>query len=98
MYHDGNKSNNFLIPRGVPKDPILASLLYSIYSKYLLTKLKFCNVQMYANDVQLYTSCLPFDITNYIGKIDSNPYNVFQKMSANGVWLNPSKTKALIIA
>ena len=61
---DGNKSTDFLISRGLSQESILGPLLYSIYSKDLPIKLKFCNVQMYADDAQLYISCLPSDITN----------------------------------
>ena len=76
---------------------VLGPLLYSNYSNDLPTKLKFCNAQMYADDVQLYISCLSFDITNCIQKINCDLHNVFQWASINGVCLNPRKLKALII-
>ena len=80
-------SNNLFISRSVPQDSILGPLLYSIYSNDLPTKLKFCNVQMYADDVQLYISCLTSDFTNCVEKINCDQHNVLQ----------PQKSKALKI-
>ena len=55
VYHDGNKSKNLLISRDVSHSrfSILVILLYLIYSNDLPFKSKFCNVKMYADDVQL---------------------------------------------
>ena len=93
--HYGNKSNNFLISRGLPQGLILGPLLYSIYFNDLPIKLKFCNAQMYADDVQLFISFLSSDITNCIEKINCHLHNVFQWASINGLCLNPWKSKAL---
>ena len=65
----------FLISSGVPQGSFLGPLSYLIYSNDLLTKLKFRNVRMYADDVQLYISGLSCDITNCIKKINCDLHN-----------------------
>ena len=77
--HNGNKSNNFLISRGV------------LYPNDLPSKLRFCNVKMYSDNVQLCIICLLCDITNCNGKINYDLDNVFQWATIDGASIRENR-------
>lgn len=96
--YSGNRSSQFLeVTRGVPQGSILGPLLYTIYANDLPEQLKFCNIHMYADDVQLYTSCSINDINNCTERINTDLSNVLHWAAANKLCINPKKSKCLLI-
>lgn len=96
--HNGDmKSTSCLVKRGVPQGSILGPLLYTIYSNDLPSQIEHCKIHMYADDVQLYISCLQTDINTCIQKLNRDLNNINTWASANGLCLNARKSKAIII-
>ena len=52
---------------------------------------------MYADDVQLYTSCSLYNINDGISNMNSDLKKVWQWTAGNGLSLNPSKSKCILI-
>lgn len=97
VFYGGKISSSIVLTRGVPQGSILGPLLYSIYANDLPTQLEYCNVQMYADDVQLYISCKTSEIDDCVRKINRDLRNVHDWATSNGLCLNPSKSKCLLV-
>lgn len=83
--------------RGVPQGSILGPLLYSIYSNDIPNQIQFCKIHMYADDVQLYLSS-PIDrISECVDRLNNDLESVNNWARANGLTLNPRKSKCMII-
>ena len=59
--------------------------------------LNHCKIILYADDVQLYASCKPQNIDDSIKNINDDLTKVCQWARGNGLSLNPSKSKCIII-
>lgn len=92
-----DKSYSLSIFRGVPQGSILGPLLFSLYANDLPSKLQICKVRMYADDVQLYVSCKLSDIQQCISDLNHDLQRVYLWATANGLSINPNKSKCLII-
>lgn len=90
-------SNKIELTRGVPQGSILGPLLYSIYSNDLPEQLGYCNVHMYADDIQLYISCKATEIDDCTRKINIDLKRIYDWATTNGLCLNPKKSKCLLI-
>lgn len=97
VFSNGRTSNNMLVSRGVPQGSILGPLLYTLYSNDLPERLQFCNIHMYADDVQLYHACNAKEIDQCIRKINMDLCNVHEWATANGLCINPRKSKCILI-
>lgn len=93
----GFQSGSLLVERGVPQGSILGPLLFSIYVNDLPTLLRKTKVRMYADDIQLYISSKNDAISNCITDLNEDLYAVYQWAKINGLGLNPSKSKCLVI-
>lgn len=92
-----NRSNSLDVSRGVPQGSILGPLLFSIYINDLPDIPTTCNIQMYADDVQLYASAKLNNIPSCISNINNDLELIYKWAVDNGLCLNPSKTKFLSI-
>ena len=81
----------------MPQGSILGPLLFSIYINDLPFVLRYCKINMYADDVQLYTSCSLYNINDGISNMNSDLKKVWQWAAGNGLSLNPSKSKCILI-
>lgn len=93
----GKKSRSMMIEGGVPQGSILGPLLFSIYVNDLPTVLSKSKVRMYADDVQLYMSDDYGSISNCVANLNEELRAVYKWAKTNGLTLNPSKSKCLVI-
>ena len=56
VYANGVYSSMLRVKAGVPLGSVLGFFIFSIYTNDLSKIIKTCNIHMYADDVQLYTS------------------------------------------
>ena len=94
-----NKLSSFLhLKKGVPQGSVLGPLLFSLYINDLPSKLNYCNIHMYADDVQLYLTCKPQDTNECIRLINCDILNISNWAQQNYLKLNPDKSKCIIIS
>lgn len=84
------------IGRGVPQGSILGPLLFSAYTSFLPRCVKFCDVQLYADDTQIYISFPPGDSLDAINKINHDLNAIGAFADSHSLILNPIKTKAVL--
>ena len=94
-YANGVYSSMLRVKAGVPQGSVLGPFLFSVYSHDLPKIIKTCNIHtsMYADDVQLYTSCRLKEIHNCIRNINQDLKFVPTWTNKNNLCLNMSKTK-----
>lgn len=90
-------SNPLSLTRGVPQGSILGPLLFSIYANDLPQQLSYSRIHMYADDVQLYLSSPANSIDENVDKLNHDLNKIYFWATANGLCLNPQKSKCLLI-
>ena len=92
VYLNGKISNSLNVKRGIPQGSILKPHLFCICINGPPNVLNNCSVHMYADDVQLYRSKRMENIINCdLQKVD-------YRAKANGLYINPSKSKYLLLS
>lgn len=96
--HTNTRNSNCLsLQRGVPQGSIVGPLLFSLYANDLPNQLQKFKVRMYADDVQLYASCKVTSINECIQTLNQELERVFIWATANGLSINPQKSKCIVI-
>lgn len=94
----GHETSSALpISRGVPQGSILGPLLFSCYANDLPQNLSYCKIHMYADDVQMYLGAKVGSLDEAAYRINSDLDTVLVWASANGLCLNPLKSKCLVL-
>ena len=88
----------FHFSKEVPQGSILGTLLFSVYINDLPFVLKYCKINMYADDVQMYTSCDLYNLNDGIANMNSDLNRVWQWAAGNELSLNPCKSKSILIS
>src|SRR5688572_7871617 len=80
---------------GLPHGSVLGPILYTIYTSGVaqLSKAHAVLGQLYADDVQAYTHCLPSNAISAVRVMSGTMDALEAWMSSNRLRLNPSKTK-----
>lgn len=98
VYVNNDISDALDINRGVPQGSILGPLLFCIYVNDLPDVIHHSKIQIYADDVQLYLSSLTANIDNCIHDITDDLQAISIWANANGLCINPTKSKFLYIS
>ena len=83
--------------KGVPQGSILGPLLFTLYINDLPNCLLHSDVHIYADDVQVYMNCKKDLIDDCCAKLNEDLDRIYHWASSNGLYLNPTKSKGLII-
>lgn len=93
----GNCSNWLPITRGVPQGSVLGPLLFSLYIKDIGEHLRYSDHMIFADDTQIYLQCYRYEINQALAKISYDAQIIADFANSNGLSLNVSKSKALIL-
>lgn len=97
VYAGNSVSKPLCLNRGVPQGSILGPLLFTIYINDLPSRISYCKSHMYADDIQLYTSNPIDKLDEAVCRINSDLESIYLWACANGLSLNPQKSKCLLI-
>lgn len=86
-----------MITSGVPQGSVLGPILFSCYINDLPTVLKYCSIQMYADDVQLYTGRIGPCVRELTVMLNADLERVADWCKRNGLMINQSKSIAMLI-
>lgn len=91
------RSCSTFVTSGVPQGSVLGPLLFCCYINDLPNVLKFCCIQLYADDVQLYITSTVFPESVLVRRINEDLRNISEWSRKNFLFVNHEKSKALLI-
>lgn len=90
-------SNCEPVTSGVPQGSVLGPILFSCYINDLSTVLKYCSIQLYADDVQLYIGRIGPCTRELTVMMNRDLEKVADWCKRNGLMVNQSKSVAMLI-
>lgn len=85
------------ITSGVPQGSVIGPLLFCCYINDLPSVLRWCSIQIYADDVQLYIRRFGPCVRELIRMVNEDLERVAEWSDRNGLQVNQSKSKAIFI-
>lgn len=82
---------------GVPQGSVLGPLLFSLYINDIAAILKHTSHMLFADDLQIFSSCSPSALADEIININIDVCSIARYASENGLKLNLSKSKVIIL-
>jgi hypothetical protein len=82
---------------GVVQGSVLGSLLFSLLINDIVEQISSCNYHLYADDVQLFFSSHPSTFDSSIANLNEDLDRIHQWYMANRLFINSSKSQAMII-
>lgn len=98
VFCDNRFSSCADVSSGVPQGSVLGPLLFCCHINDLPTVLKYCSIQIYADDVQLYVRRLGPCTSELIRMINADLQHVADWSRRNSLQVNPAKSKAIYIS
>ena len=80
---------------GVPEGSVLGPLLFTLLINNICSSLKYSQHMIFADDTQIYLSCLPSDLDHGIDFIAHDVGVIARFAAENGLKLNLTKSKAI---
>nr|CAI5854252.1 unnamed protein product [Callosobruchus analis] len=93
---DGKESSILDVVRGVPQGSVLGPLLYTIYTSKLMTSIRNCQYQIFADDTQLMYSFFPDDINDACRKVNEDLSSLYTMSLKQSLDLNPNKSVVML--
>ena len=81
------------ITQGVPQGSVLGPLFYIIYANDIAQTVKYCKIDMYADNTVLYTSHRNFDVV--VKRLQNDVDSLANWCDHNGIKVNTDKTKVM---
>ena len=93
-----SKWSEFLpLDKDVPQESILGPLFFCLYVSDLRGYLLYCNIHLYADDVQLCLNSPVDDISGAVDCLNGELAWILLWATANGLCLNPRKSKCILL-
>ena len=93
----GGYSSWLATSSGVPQGSDLGPLLFTLFINDICFSIKFSEHMVFADDAQIYLSCLPSDLDHSINLISQDVGIIARYATDNGLKLNLEKSKAIIV-
>ena len=91
------RSRSAEVSSGVPQGSVLGPLLFCCHINDLPTVLKYCSIQIYADDVELYVARTGPCARELVRMVNADLERISDWSQRNELHVNPSKSKALYI-
>lgn len=97
VFANNRLSKPLSVPNGVPQGSILGPLLFTMYINDISDSLQYCDIHLYADDVQIYMSCGLEQIEQCVRNLNQDLQRIHNWASINYLSVNPSKSKCVVI-